>query len=52
MRSNILYLYKYLTIQDIKNLNLPIFDKVVYYGKRRMGENIKSEFFEIIKEKK
>ncbi|MFY4759551.1 AAA family ATPase [Aliarcobacter butzleri] len=52
MRSNILYLYKYLSMESIKNLNLPSFDKIVYYGKRRMGENIKNEFFRIIKDKK
>ncbi len=37
MKANILYLYKYLDASFIKKWKLPHFNKLVYYGIRRMG---------------
>lgn len=37
MKANILYLYKYLDNEFIKKWKLPSFNKLVYYGIRRMG---------------
>lgn len=52
LRANILYLYKYITEKQIVELNIPKFNKLVYYGRRRMGEKTKKIYTEDLKGKK
>jgi len=52
LRANILYLYKYIEEKQILELDIPKFNKLVYYGRRRMGEKTKKTYTEDLKGKK